>query len=360
MPKVISQVELAVRRLVPTGVLVLAAIAMAPLPSEAQTQGERWPCIARGHVIFEYEESVNGSGRSRSSRAIEIQRADIEVVARNKFVRAQSDIDMREICAQAALCLAQVAAGAETCVGSTQDVLFETIRKPDDVREWRRRVACNQAREGNVADLRPTNTNTVTLVRTWINGTLERYLHVAGAAEVNESGHVCWAAPPQRTDPDRRPSRTDASHQPSRTNPADGPSRTNPPSPITTIMVTVTPPEQKGKCPASVLMQARLELREPTAVRWWVTGENGYESPKSVRSFTKPEATLIWRRHIDPKPTTGGVTQKPGGKPNAPIHRGFFQLHFETASDEGRAIPLGRSDRVPFTVDCNLADRFKR
>jgi hypothetical protein len=99
-------------------------------------------------------------------------------------------------------------------------------------------------------------------------------------------------------------------------------------------------------------MQARLELREPAEVRWWVTGEDGYASPKYVRSFTRQDANVIWRRHIDPQPTTGGLTQKPGNTPGAPIHRGYFQLHFETVSDQ-RPIPLGTSEQVRFTVDCN-------
>ena len=175
----------------------------------------------RTQAFHFHEESVSHCAAS-ASKDVDIRRADIEVVARNKWVKPQSDSTMRWICAQAALCLVQVAAGAETCASSTMDVLFETIRKPDEVREWRRRVACNDAREGNVQNLRPTNENTVTLVRTMIHGTVEGGVDkLAGFAEINESAHVCWAAPPQRTDPDRRPSRTDSSHQPSRTNPSD-------------------------------------------------------------------------------------------------------------------------------------------
>jgi hypothetical protein len=119
--------------------------------------------------------------------------------------------------------------------------------------------------------------------------------------------------------------------------------------PIAKVEATVTPAEQRGKCPASVLLQARLELREPVEVRWWVTGEDGYESPKHVRSFTKPEESLTWRRNIDPKPATGGLSASPAARP----HRGFMQVHLETASLQGQAIPLGVSDRVPFAVDCN-------
>ena len=373
MPRLTSRAVTAARRLALTGALVLVALAVFPV--QAQAQGERRACRATGYFLFTLSESVDGAVVSRTKR-IDILQSDMEVVATSAGQGWSTVTDAKRwACSQAAECFAWLAAGGESCSGSQLNVVFETIRKPEAMDEWRRQVACNHARAGSIAGLRQTNANTVTLVQTKIVATASRDEITRYAdATVNESGHVCWTPAekpgtrpgpgtrptpgprqpnPTRTDSDHQPSRTDASHQPSRTDSSHTPSRTNAPSPIAAIRVTVTPPEQKGKCPASVLMQARLDLREPSEVRWWVTGEDGYESPKSVRSFTKPEATLIWRRHIDPKVTTGGLTQKPGSKPNAPIHRGFFQIHFETASDQGRSIPLGTSDRVPFTVDCN-------
>ena len=373
MPKLTSRAVPAVRRLASTGALVLAALAV--LPVQAQAQGERRACRATGYFLFTMNENVDGSVVSRTKR-IDILQSDMEVVATSAGQTWSTVTDAKRwACSQAAECFVRVAAGAERCSGSQLNVVFETIRMPEAMDEWRRQVACNHARAGSIPGLRHTNANTVTLVQTKIVATASRDEITRNAdATVNESGHVCWSPPekpgtrpgpgtrpapgprkptPTRTDSDHQPSRTDASHQPSRTDSSQAPSRTNAPSPIAAIQVTVTPPEQKGKCPASVAMQARLELREPAEVRWWVTGEDGYESPKYVRSFTRREESLIWRRHIDPKPTTGGLTQTPGASSGAPIHRGFFQVHFETASDQGRPITLGTSDRVPFTVDCN-------
>lgn len=372
MLKCLYAAELVGRRLVPTGVLVLSVMTMVPVAAQGQ---ERRACRATGYFLFTLSENADGSVVTRTKR-IDIRQSDMEVVANSAGQTWSTVTDAKRwACAQAAECYARLAAGAEGCSGSPLNVVFETIRKPEAMDAWRRQVACNHARAGTIPGLRPTDENTVTLVQTKIVATASRDEITRNAdATVNESGHVCWSpseqsgtrpAPgtrptpgprkpnPTRTDADHQPSRTDSSHQPSRTDSSHAPSRTNSPSPIAAITLTVTPPEQKGKCPATVLMQARLQLRQPADVRWWVTGEDGYESPKYVRSMTRPEESLIWRRHIDPEPTTGGLTQEPGSKPNAPIHRGFFQLHFETASGQGRAIPLGTSDKIPFTVDCN-------
>jgi hypothetical protein len=371
--------------------VVLAAVVL--LPIQAQAQDVRRACRATGYFMFTFNEHVDGSVVTRTRR-IDIRQADMEVVANSAGQTWSTVTDAKRwACAQAAECFVRQAAGADSCGGSPLKVVYETIRKPDPIDDWRRQVACSHARAGSVPGLRNTGANTVTLVQTKIVATASRDGITRNAdTTVSESDHVCWSPSekpggrpspgtrptpgrqepkptrtdpdhqPKRTDPGHQPSRTDSSRQPTRTDSGHAPSRTNAPSPIATIKVTVTPRDQKGKCPASVLMQARLELRKPAEVRWWVTGEDGYESPKYVRSFTSPDASLVWRRHIDPKPTTGGLTQAPGGKPRAPIHRGYFQVHFETVSDQGRAIPLGESNRVPFTVDCNPAppNRIKR
>jgi hypothetical protein len=364
----IRAAELRVGRLVARGALVLWAVAVLPVQAEAQ---ERRACRATGYFMFTYSDSGGGSVVTRTKR-IDILQSDMEVVANSAGQTWPSVTDAKRwACAQAAECFVAQAAGAGRCGGSPLNVVYETIRMPEAVDDWRRAVACNHARAGSVSGLRRTDTNTVTLVQTKIVATASRDGITRNADRtVDESAHVCWspseeppARPgtkptpgprkpePSRTDSSHQPTRTDSSRQPTRTDSSHAPSRTNSPSPIAGIRVTVTPQEQRGKCPATVTMQARIELREPAEVRWWVTGEDGYESPKYVRSFTRPDANVIWRRHIDPKPTTGGLTQKPGSTPGAPIHRGYFQLHFETVSDE-RAIPLGTSERAGFTVDC--------
>jgi len=376
-------------RFISTVVLVLAAVAM--LPVHAQAQDVRRACRATGYFTFTFTELVDGSVVTRTKR-IDILQSDMEVVANSAGQTWSTVTDAKRwACTQAAACYVRQAAGADSCGGSPLNVVYETIRKPDPIDDWRRQVACNHARAGSVPGLRQTNANTVTLVQTKIVATASRDGITRNAdVTVKESDHVCWSPSPNpgadpaagmqkdperpqpkpgrpqpkpsRTDPEHQPSRTDSSRQPTRTDSAHAPSRTNAPSPIAAIRVTVTPPDQKGKCPASVLMQARLELRRPAEVRWWVTGEDGYQSPKYVRNFTSSDASLIWRRHIDPKPTAGRLTQVPEGKPRAPIHQGYFQVHFETVSDQDRAIPLGESDRVPFTVDCNPepSNRLKR
>lgn len=374
MPKSISTFEPPLsrrRRTIPL-VLVLAATMMPVVPAAADEV--RRACRATGYFVYTFNEAAAGAMTTRTKR-IDILQSDMEVVATSAGQTWSTATDAKRwACAQAAACFVKQAASGQQCGNSPLNVVYETIRRPDPIDAWRRDVACNHARAGSVDGLRRTGTNTVTLVQTKIVATASRDGITRNAdATVDESDHVCWrpeprpapASPvaptrpkptPTRTDPSHAPSRTDADHQPTRTDAAHAPRRANAPSPIAAIEVDVTPSEQRGVCPASVLMRARLALRQPTEVRWWVTGEDGYRSPKYVRKLTEPDASLIWRRHIDPKPAIGGLTQAPDSAPRAPIHRGYFQLHVETAPDPGRpAIALGRSDRVPFLVDCNPA-----
>ena len=377
-------------RLLSRVVLGLAALAM--LPGHAEAQGETRACRATGYFLFTFNQLGDGEMVTRTAR-INILQDDMEVVATSPAQTFDSVTNAKRwACAQAAACYVRQAAGVDSCGGSELNIVYETIRKPSPIEDWRRQVACNHARLGSVSGIRHTDRNAVTVVRTKIVATATRDGITRNADyTVDESDHTCWSPSPKpgtqpdpnspgpdrprpkpsRTDSDHQPSRTDAAHQPTRTDSSHEPSRTdsshaprrtNGPSPIAAVHVTVTPPEQKGKCPASVLMQARLELREPVEVQWWVSGEDGYQSPKYVRNFTTPDASLIWRRHIDPKQTTGGLSQMPGGKPGAAIHRGYFQIHFETAPDRDQPVSLGESDRVPFTVDCSAAppDRFRR
>ena len=368
---------------------VILAI-MGVLPVEAQ---ERRACRATGYFLFTFHERVDGSMVTRTKR-IDILQSDMEVVATSAGQMWSTATDAKRwACSQAAACFVQQAAGADTCGSSPLNVVYETIRKPHPIDDWRREVACNHAAAGNVQGLRKTSANTATLVQTKIVATASRDGITRNADQtVSEGGHVCWSPSasrgehpptgpepssesprpkpsrtdssrqPTRTDSSHQPSRTDSGHQPTRTDSSHQPGRTNPPSPIASIQATLTPPSQTGKCPASVLMQARLELRRPVEMRWWVTGEDGYQSPKYVRAFNEPQATLIWRRHIDPQPAAGNTMTQTTGKARAPVHQGYFQVHFETVAEEGRAVPLGESNRIPFTVDCNPEppDRFKR
>jgi hypothetical protein len=358
-------------------IAALAAASIALLPGDARAQ-ERRACRATGYFLFTLDEYAGGSVTTRAAR-INILPSDMEVVATSTGQAFSTVTDAKRwACSEAAQCFVLLAAGADGC-SSRIGAVFETMKRPDNMEAWRRQVACNHARAGSISGLRQTSTNKVILVKTHVVATGSRDgVTRLGDRTIDESDHLCWSPPaapgnppagdptrdpnpprpkpsrtdadhqPRRTDSDHQPSRTDSSHQPSRTDDSHRPSRTNAPSPIESIKVTVTPSEQKGKCPASVLMQARLELSRPVEVRWWVTGEGGYQSPKYVRAFTKSEASLIWRRHINPQPT-------------APIHRGYFQLHFETVSEQDRGLPLGESERASFTVDCHAEppNKFK-
>lgn len=364
----ISAAELGARRLVARAALVLAALALLPMDAEAQ---ERRACRATGYFMFTFDEYADGSVVTRTAR-INILQSDMEVIA-NAAGQTWSSVTQakRWACDQAAICFVMQAAGIRNCRDGVGNADYELVRMPENVDAWRRDVACGHARAGSIPGVRRTDSNTVKLLSTKIVATASRDGITRNADRtVDEGEHVCWspsdtppARPgtkptpgprkpePSRTDGRFQPSRTDSSHNPSRTDSSHAPSRTNSPSPIANMALTVTPAEHRGKCPTTVTMQARVQLREPAEVRWWVTGEDGYESPKYVRNFTKPDANVIWRRQIDPKPTTGGLTQKPGAKPSALIHRGYFQLHFETVSDT-RAIPLGSSEKAEFTLAC--------
>lgn len=366
-------------------------VMLAALPAVAQAEDVRRACRATGYFVYTFQERTGDSVVTHTQR-IDILQSDMEVVASSAGQMWNTVTDAKRwACSQAASCYVRLASGAAaSCGDSPLNTIYETTRMPSRVNEWRRDVACNHARAGNVEGVGRTGRNTVTLLQTRIVATASRDGITRHAdRSVNESNHLCWKrsrgdeapspspkpppgrrpsrttpdGPPTRTDPDRRPSRTDSSHRPSRTDGSHRPGRTDGPSPIASMRVTVTPQEQKGRCPASVLMQARLALSRPVEVRWWVTGEDGYQSPKYVRSFTRPEASLVWRRHIDPQAsaTQKTMTMQGGGAPK-PVHQGYFQLHLETAPKQGRSISLGESERVPFTVDCNpeAPDRFER
>ena len=370
------------------GVSIL--VLLAALPTVAAADDVRRACRATGYFVYTFQERTGDSVVTHTER-IDILQSDMEVVASSAGQMWNTVTDAKRwACSQAASCYVRLASGAAaSCGDSPLNTVYETTRMPSRVNAWRRDVACNHARAGNVEGVRQTGQNAVRLLQTKIVATASRdgiTRHADRA--VDESNHLCWRpsrgdgpspspepppgrrpsrttpdGPPTRTDPDRRPSRTDSSHRPSRTDSSHRPGRTDGPSPITSMRVAVTPGEQKGKCPASVLMQARLDLSRPVEVRWWVTGEDGYESPKYVRSFTRSEASLIWRRHIDPQPSARDTTMTvQGGQPRLPVHAGYFQLHVETAPKDGRSLSLGQSERVPFTVDCNpgTPDGFKR
>jgi hypothetical protein len=345
-------------------VAVLAALSVA-----AAAGAERRACRATGYFEYTFQELIDGSMVAQRTKRIDILQSDMEVVATSAGQSWSTATDAKRFaCSAAAACFVRQAAGSDECtppVGS--GVIFETIRKPPGMDDWRRRVACNHALAGNVPGLKKTADNKVILVKTKIVATGSRDGITRHAdATVSEPNRICWDPPaggggrPPRAPnspppaPEGRPSRTDPGHQPSRTDSGHQPSRTNPPSPIESIRLTVTPAAQKGKCPASVLMQARIEVRQPVAVRWWVTGEDGYASPKYERSFTQPENALQWRRHIDPQPTgRDRMIQLQGGTVRAPVHEGYFEMHLETKPSQGRSLPLGASDRASFTVDCN-------
>jgi hypothetical protein len=258
--------------------------------------------------------------------------SDMEVVASSPGQKFSTVTDAKRFaCEAAASCYVYQAAGAEaTCQpGVGSPVVFETIKRPPPLSDWRRQVACNHARAGNVPSLTRSGTNKATVVETKIVATASRDGITRNADRtVSESSHVCWSPPVagqgrppgeradrqldpgKRTGASQQPKRTDAGHQPTRT------------SGLESIDVAVTPGTQQGKCPASVLMRATVKVRQP----------------------------------IDPQPgLRDQMIQAQGGATRAPVHEGYFQLWLETAPREGKSLPLGRSEQATFTVDCNPA-----
>jgi hypothetical protein len=156
-----------------TGWMLILGL-LASLPVEAEARDERRACRARGYFLYTFQELAGGSMTTRTKR-IDILQSDMEVVATSAGQTWGTVTDAKRwACTQAADCYVRQAAGADTCGGSPLNVVYETIRKPSPIDEWRRQVACNHARAGNVEGVRQTSESTVTLVQTKIVATASR------------------------------------------------------------------------------------------------------------------------------------------------------------------------------------------
>ena len=368
--------------------LVVTAIAL--LPGDARAQ-ERRACRATGYFLFSLDEHAGGSVTTRTAR-INILPSDMEVVATAAGQTSSTVTDAKRwACEAAAQCYVQLAKGAD-CGGTQLGAIFETMKRPDHMEVWRRQVACNHARAGSFPGLRQTSTNKVTLVQTKVVATGSRDGITRHAdATISESDHVCWSPsgaaddnrptdptperpgprpsrptpdpPPTRNDPDRQPSRTDSSHLPSRTDDSHRPRRANGPSPVESIRLD----DHAGRAEGEMSGQrpdAGAARTQPTS-RGAVVGHRRRRlSVAEVRSNVHQARSVAGLASSHQSAANGPRDDHDiaTGKPAAPIHQGYFQLHFETVSDQERGIPLGESERASFTVDCNAKppDRLKR
>ena len=356
MPKLTSRAVQVARGLASTGALALAVLTVLTL--EAQAQGERRACRATGYFLFTMNENVDGSVVSRTKR-IDILQSDMEVVATSAGQTWSTVTDAKRwACSQAAECFVRVAAGAERCGGSPLNVVFETIRMPEAMDDWRRQVACNHARTGSIPGLRHTNANTVTLVQTKIVATASRDEITRNAdATVNsqpllESPEAGNTSVPHAADSGPRkptPTRTDST--------TSEPHRCEPPALATDS--SHAPGHERAVVHRGhqVTHAARAEGRagqrgdagaaqlRSQEVRWWVTGEDG-TNPRSRRNHGRSRDLAA---PFDPKPDWGWLADARGASSGAPIHRGFFRVFRDRVGPAADPSQIKGS----FTVDCN-------
>ncbi len=143
--------------------------------------------------------------------------------------------------------------------------------------------------------------------------------------------------------------------------PTPTPTRTHTPTPaaqrvapvggkISSVSLTVDPPDYKGTCPTNVKFHAHIVPAEPIKLGWMIEGDGDYQSPKYTLDITTstPKNPTTFRT-IERPSTTGQLTS--GGPAKLPLVQGWAQLRVWDTEKPGTGSL--RSARMPFTVDCN-------
>jgi hypothetical protein len=151
-----------------------------------------------------------------------------------------------------------------------------------------------------------------------------------------------------------KPHRTAVPEQPPQRSPVPDP-------PIESVSVLADPAETQGKqCPVNVTFRGKITAGENSAYAIFKTkyrfiGENNFKTDWAPVSVARGESrSVIWRRYIQaPVNDPTGALKTPGGKVKIPVYRGWMAIEV--------MLPNGdkRSERTPFSVDCNVQPRFK-
>lgn len=119
---------------------------------------------------------------------------------------------------------------------------------------------------------------------------------------------------------------------------------------ISSVSLTVDPPDYKGTCPTNVKFHAHIVPAEPIKLGWMIEGDGDYQSPKYTLDITTstPKNPSTFRT-IERPSTTGQLTS--GGPAKLPLVQGWAQLRVWDTEKPGTGSL--RSARMPFRVDCN-------
>ena len=135
-----------------------------------------------------------------------------------------------------------------------------------------------------------------------------------------------------------------------------------PPPPLNSVSVVANPAETTGRaCPVYVNFGGKIvanpdSLYASFNTKFRFVGDGNYQSDWLFVSVKRDEAKVVnGRRFIEaPTNTPGGTIVAPGVKPKIPLYRGWMALEVQ--------LPIGtkRSERVNFTVDCNVGSSKPR
>jgi len=342
------------------GIAVL--LVSAAFPGEAEAV--RRSCRATGKFIYTFHEEVDGSFVALRTKSVNILQSDMEVVASGHYEGAASVCGQaceileakKRACSEATQCFLAQASGADSCVADLYTTIFETIVKPPRIDDWRREIACDYARAGQVPGLQRTDSNTVKLVETKIEATASRdSVTDRRYSTVSESEHVCWrhiadAIPLPKPRPEPRPIPPP---------PASNDLRV--PFQVTGGSLEVTPSLHNGPCPTQIEVEASLTVAGQGTVRFRLNHKGGRGPIRTVafREGGTQESTATYTIGASGGgggPTEGMVAQGGSGgggiggfqqntAPNE--HTGWFEIEIVSPRS-----PFKTSEPAHYKVVC--------
>jgi hypothetical protein len=134
-----------------------------------------------------------------------------------------------------------------------------------------------------------------------------------------------------------------------------------PDPPIAALSVLADPAETQGRqCPVNVTFRGTIKAGENSAytifkTKYRFVGENNFKTDWMPVSVGQGESkSVIWRRYIEaPENDPTGALKTPGGRVKIPVYHGWMSIEV--------MLPNGtkRSERTPFSVDCNVQGKIR-
>lgn len=335
------------------GIAVLLVSAAFPGDAEAV----RRACRATGDYLeYSFQELVDGSLVGQRLWRVSVQPEDMEVVASTDMPTIQQA--KASSCRAAAFCLAQQATMESYVCEGTSNLKYETVRRPPGIVGWRRSLACDAARAGEVPGL-SLGANTVKLVKTKFvaighRDEVTRY----SDKTVSESDHVCWDGegvahlPPGVQPHPKKPSR------PKPPRPASDDLRV--PFQVTGGSIEVTPALHNGPCPTQIEVGASLTVAGQGTVRFRLNHKGGRGPIRTVAfpeggTKTSTGTYTIGASSGGGGPTEGMVAQGGSGggiggfqQSTAPNqHTGWFEIEIVSPTS-----PFKKSEPAHYKAVC--------